>query len=129
MTSLSSYGSVRYATNVPIFQNGQLYGVINEMDTDYTAYTINNVDYYDYPDGTTLFVENSSGITANDISVSAITKQEVLLDMVSSPEIQSEVFIDRGKNSAFEGLERLGEVDNLGDLTRYGYGFYKINEN
>jgi len=129
LTSLSSYGSVRYATNVPIFQNGQLYGVINEMDTDYTAYTINNVDYYDYPDGTTLFVENSSGITANDISVSAITKQEVLLDMVSSPEIQSEVFIDRGKNSAFEGLERLGEVDNLGDLTRYGYGFYKINEN
>lgn len=129
LTSLSSYGSIRYATNVPIFQNGQLYGVINEMDTDYTAYTINNVDYYDYPDGTTLFVENSSGITANDISVSAITKQEVLLDMVSSPEIQSEVFIDRGKNSAFEGLERLGEVDNLGDLTRYGYGFYKINEN
>jgi hypothetical protein len=129
LTSLSSYGSVRYATNVPIFQNGQLYGVINELDTDYTAYTINNVDYYDYPDGTTLFIENSSGITANDISVSAITKQEVLLDMVSSPEIQSEVFIDRGKNSAFEGLERLGEVDNLGDLTRYGYGFYKINEN
>ena len=67
-------------------------------------------------------------LTENNISVSAITKQEVLLDMVSSPEIQSEVFIDRGKNSAFEGLERLGEVDNLGDLTRYGYGFYKINE-
>ena len=129
LTSLSSYGSVRYATNVPIFQNGQLLGVIDEITTDYTAYTINEIEYYDYPDGTTIFIENSSGITANDISVSAITKQEVLLDMVSSPEIQSEVFIDRGKNSAFEGLERLGEVDNIGDLTRYGYGFYKINEN
>lgn len=128
ITSLSSYGSVRYATNVPIIKDGQIVGIIDEITTDYTAYTINDVEYYDYPDGTTLFIQESSGFTENDLSVSAITKQEVLLDMVSSPEIQSEVFIDRGKNSAFEGLERLGEVDNIGDLTRYGYGFYKINE-
>ena len=127
LTSLGNYGTVKYATNVPIIKNGQIYGVIDEINNDYTAYTINDVTYYDYPDGTTLYMENSSGLTANDLSVSAITKQEVLLDMVSSPEIQSEVFIERGKNSAFEGLERLGEVDNLGDLTRYGYGFYKIN--
>lgn len=128
LTTLSSYGSIRYATNVPIFKNGDLLGVIDEINPQYTAYTINEVTYYDYPDGSTIYIQKSSGITENDISVSAITKQEVLLDMVSSPEIQSEVFIDRGKNSAFEGLERLGEVDNLGDLTRYGYGFYKINE-
>lgn len=128
LTSLGNYGSVKYATNVPIIKNGQIFGVIDEINTDYTAYTINDVSYYDYPDGTTLYIENSSGLTANDLSVSAITKQEVLLDMVSSPEIQSEVFIERGKNSAFEGIERLGEVDNIGDLTRYGYGFYKINK-
>ena len=47
--------------------------------------------------------------------------------MVSSPEIQSDVFIDRGKLTAFEGLERLGEVDNIGDLETYGYGYFKIN--
>lgn len=128
LTSLGSYGTVKYATNVPIIKNGKVYGVIDEINTDFTAYTINDVTYYDYPDGTTLYIENSSGLTENDLSVSAITKQEVLLDMVSSPEIQSEVFIERGKNSAFEGLERLGEVDNIGDLTRYGYGFYKINK-
>ena len=69
----------------------------------------------------------SSGLTSNDIIANAITKQEVLLDIVSSPEIQTEIFIDRGKISAFEGLQRLGEVDNLGDLARYGYGFFKIN--
>ncbi len=128
LTSLGNYGVVKYATNVPIIKNGQIFGVIDEINNDYTAYTINDVSYYDYPDGTTLYIENSSGLTENDLSVSAITKQEVLLDMVSSPEIQSEVFIERGKNSAFEGIERLGEVDNIGDLTRYGYGFYKINK-
>ena len=48
--------------------------------------------------------------------------------MVSPPEIQSQIFIDRGKNSAFEGIQRLGEVDNIGDLISYGYGFFKIKE-
>ena len=128
ISSLASYGNVKYATNVPIIKDSKVFGIIDEMTNEYTAYTINGVSYYDYPGGTTIYFQESSGITENDISVSAITKQEVLLDMVSSPEIQSEVFIERGKNSAFEGLERLGEVDNIGDLARYGYGFYKINE-
>ena len=69
----------------------------------------------------------SSGITSNEIIATGITKQEVLLDFVMSPEIQSEIFIERGKNSAFEGLQRLGEVDNMGDLNSYGYGFFKFN--
>lgn len=129
ITDLKQYGSIKYATNVPIFKNGQVYGVINVMDSMKTGYTINGVTYYDYADGTTIFIANSSGLTSNDIIASAITKQEVLIDMVSSPEIQSEVFIERGKNSAFEGLERLGEVDNIGDLTSYGYGYFKINKN
>lgn len=97
------------------------------MSPSYTSYTINNITYYNYPDGTTFYMVESSGITSNEIIATGITKQEVLLDFVSSPEIQSEVFIERGKQSAFEGLQRLGEVDNLGDLVRYGYGFYKIN--
>ena len=128
ITDLKQYGSIQYATNVPIIKNGQVFGVINVMDSTKTGYTINDVTYYDYSDGTTIFIANSSGLTSNDIVASAITKQEVLIDMVSSPEIQSEVFIERGKNSAFEGLERLGEVDNIGDLTSYGYGFFKINK-
>jgi hypothetical protein len=43
------------------------------------------------------------------------------------PEIQTDVLVERGRYSAFESLERLGEVDNIGDLERYGYGFFKIN--
>ena len=87
----------------------------------------NDINYVDFNNGKTLFLVNSSGLTTNDIVVSAITKDEILLDFVMDPEIQSDVFVERGKYSAVEGLQRLGEVDNLGDLIRYGYGYFKIN--
>jgi hypothetical protein len=44
-----------------------------------------------------------------------------------APQIQTDIYVERGKYSAFEALERLGEIDNIGDLERYGYGFFKIN--
>jgi hypothetical protein len=90
----------------------------------YTAYTINDMDYYDYEDGTTIFV--LSGVTPIDVVCSAITKQEFLLNVVDEPEIQSAVLVERGKNSALERFMRLGEVDNVGDLTKYGYGFFNV---
>lgn len=101
-------------------------GYVTEITTTYTAYTINNTNYYDLNNGKTFFVLNSSGLTSNDIVVTAITKNEILLDFVNDPEIQSDVFIERGKYSAMENIQRLGEVDNLGDLVRYGYGYFKI---
>jgi hypothetical protein len=90
----------------------------------FTAYTVNDIDYYDYIDGTTIFVVQSSGCT--DLLCSAITKNEVLLNVVFDAEVQSNIFIERGKNSALERIERLGEVDNMGDLVNYGYGFFNI---
>jgi len=94
----------------------------------YTAYTINNIDYYDYENGTTLFVVKTSGMTSDMMICSAITKNEVLLNVIDEPEVQSDVFIERGKQSGLESIIRLGEVDNVGDLEKYGYGFFKINE-
>jgi hypothetical protein len=92
----------------------------------YVAYTIDGVDYYDYPDGTTLYVIQSSGFTQDDLVLSAITKNEALINVIDQPEIQSNIFIERGKMSALEYIERLGEVDNVGDLTKYGYGFFNV---
>ena len=129
LTELKLYGPIPYDVTTTVVKNGVPYGIVNEMTSEYTAYTINNVNYYDYPDGTTLYIANSSGLTSNDLVESAITKQEVLINVVDSPEIQSEIFIERGKLSGFESLQRLGEVDNLGDMESYGYGYYKINEN
>jgi hypothetical protein len=92
----------------------------------FTAYTVNDIDYYDYADGTTIFVVQSSG--CSDLVCSAITKNEVLLNVVFEPEVQSNIFIERGKNSALERIQRLGEIDNMGDLINYGYGFFNIVE-
>ena len=90
----------------------------------YTGYTINDVDYYDYNDGTTLFVV--SGVTPIDTVCEPIVKNEALLNVIDEPEVQSNVFIERGKVSGLESMERLGEVDNIGDLVKYGYKFFNI---
>jgi hypothetical protein len=90
----------------------------------YTGYTINGVDYYDLSDGTTLFVV--SGVTTIDTVCEPIVKNEALLNVIDEPEVQSNVFIERGKVSGLESMERLGEVDNLGDLEKYGYKFFNI---
>jgi hypothetical protein len=55
-----------------------------------------------------------------------IVKNELLLGIIDEAEVQSNIFIERGKNSALERIERLGEVDNIGDLEKYGYKFFNI---
>lgn len=102
---------------------GTYWGV--SPDGLYVSYTINDVDYYDYK-GFTIFSVLSSGLTESMLVSSGLTKNETLLNVVMEPEIQSNVFVERGKNSALERIERLGEVDNLGDLIKYGYGFFNI---
>jgi hypothetical protein len=73
-----------------------------------------------------VFTVYSSGMTPDMMVCSAITKNEVLLNVIDEAEIQSNVFIERGKNSVLERLERLGEVDNVGDLEKYGYKFFNV---
>ena len=128
LTNLKLYGPTKYDTSVVVKKKNENYGRVTEITDSYTAYTIQNVNYYDYPNGKTIFFMDSEGLTEEMLVAEPITKEEVLFGVVSSPEIQSQIFIDRGKTSAFEGIQRLGEVDNIGDLVSYGYGFFKIKE-
>ena len=128
ITDLVLYGSVKYQVGTPVIKNGQIWGVITDMNPIYTAYTINNVNYYDYVDGITIFFEPSSGFTENNLTQTPITKDEVLLKVVDQAQIQTNIFIERGKNSAYERIQRLGEVDNLGDMINYGYGFFNVEK-
>lgn len=98
-----------------------------DVTNTYTAYTINNIDYFDYEDYT-LYITYSSGLTQNDLILSAITKNEALLNVIDQPEVQTNVFVERGKQSVLEYIERLGEVDNVGDLEKYGYKFFKVKK-
>jgi len=132
LSDLESYGPKtqliggKYKPNESITGSSGAIGIFygTPINADYTAYTINNIDYYDYPDNITIFVV--SGVSSVDYVCSAITKNEVLLNVAFEPEIQSNVFIERGKNSGLERIMRLGEIDNIGDLQKYGYGFFNV---
>jgi hypothetical protein len=126
INELRQYGANPFQLYVPITKNGQQFGIITTMSSTYTGYTIEGIQYLDFYDGTTVYLADSSGLTSNWMVQSAMTKNESLMNIVTDPEVQSDIFIERGKNSALERVERLGEVDNTGDLKNYGYGFFNF---
>ncbi len=130
INELTPYGNptLEQRVGLPIINNGQMWGAITNYNDIYTAYTITNINYYDYNDGTTIFFEQSSGFTYQNLTAVPITKEEVLINVIDQPQIQTDVFVERGKNSAYERVQRLGEVDNLGDMLNYGYGFFNIQK-
>jgi hypothetical protein len=135
LTDLKQYGTPQYKVGVSVTGNTDMVGIYHgSVDNNnlfpngggYSSYTINDIDYYDFSDGTTLFVVESSGLTSDMVVCNPIVKNELLLGIIDEAEIQSNIFIERGKNSALESIERLGEVDNLGDLVKYGYKFFNV---
>ena len=129
VTELSLYGNPKYQVGVPVIKNGEIWGAITNMSAIYTAYTITGINFYDYADGTSIFFQESSGFTDSNLTAVPITKLEALLKVMDQPQIQTDVFMERGKNSAYERVQRLGEVDNLGDMLNYGYGFFNVQKN
>ena len=129
LTTLEKYKSPKYEVNYQVFLNQQYVGTITLSSQTQINYTIYDIDYIDFSGGTSVRVAYSSGITPNNITQSAITKNEVLMNIVEQPQIQSNVFIERGKSSGLESLRRIGEVDSIRDLERYGYKYFNIIEN
>jgi hypothetical protein len=125
---LELYGIPNYLVGVQITGASGSIGTYWGPDptNSFTSYTINDIDYIDYSGGTTTFSALSYGYTEDNVICSAITKNEALLNVIDEPEIFSSVFIERGKYSALERIQRLNEVDNVGDLTKYGYKFFNI---
>jgi len=129
LSDLKQYGTTLYKPGVQVTGNTGMIGVFSGVSRDgmYTAYTINDIDYYDWSDGTTIFVVKSSGLTSDMLVCQPIVKNDLLMNIIDEAEVQSNIFIERGKNSALERVERLGEVDNVGDLVKYGYKFFNVN--
>ncbi len=127
LSELAQYGPKKYMVGVPVIYRNQIWGVIDGIEPNiYTAYTINQVQYYDFPNGVSIYYAESSGLTENNITAVPITKDEILIKVIDQPQILTNVFVERGKNSAYERIQRLGEVDNLGDMINYGYGYYGV---
>lgn len=126
LNELSLYGTNQYQVGVPIIKYGDIFGVIEDISDNFTGYTIQGIKYFDYSSNFTVYIAPTSGITTDMIVASAITKEEHMLHVVSQVEIQTDVFVERGKNSVYEKLQRIGEVNNINDLVRYGGGFFKM---
>jgi hypothetical protein len=91
---------------------------------EYVLYleTENPIKYIDLGGGLTRFIYMRSH---NEIEATA---NMVLYDgIIEEPKIISEVFIDRGLNSAFERTKKLKNVKNINELNKMGLGYYKIN--
>ncbi len=69
---------------------------------------------------------SGSGWNVDNISLSAITKEEMFFGIVFPQKIQNDVFIERGTASPFETHLRLSEINTLDDFNKYGNGFFNI---
>jgi len=69
----------------------------------------------------------SEGWNRTNTSLAPQIQEEYLLGIISQPEVESDVFIDRTTFSVLDKHLRLSEIESLDHLTRYGNGFYNIN--
>lgn len=107
-----------------------------------TPSQIYGLEYQDYTGNTRIVTIDGSRVTIplttfnyigqgwneTNTSLSALTKEEYLFGIISPPEVQSDVFIDRGITTVMDRHLRLSEIKNLGDLVRYGNGFYNLTK-
>jgi hypothetical protein len=117
-----------YVFDTPVDFNigtpNQVYGL---QYLDYTANTrtviIDNVKYR-IPETIVNYI--GEGNNETNTSLSALTKEEYLFGIISTPQIQNDVFIERGVTSVIEPHMKLSEIKNLRELTLYGNGYYNI---
>ena len=96
---------------------------IKYMDDEETGYTTISV----YP---SLFTDGQNeGFTHELLSMDTgpVVHQEVFHGITNEIEIQSDIFIDRGKQAPFEFYYKMGEVSNMKELEQNGNKFFKIN--
>jgi hypothetical protein len=68
----------------------------------------------------------TEGLNELNSSLSAISKEEYLLGIISTPEIKNDVFIDRGQTTVSEHHLRMSEIETLDHLINYGNGYFNV---
>ena len=109
---------------------GNGYTISHDVDTgtNTTGYTIDDVYYVDYPEGYTVLTGNTVGFTKEEIIFEVLSRNEHFLGFVDEPKIYSDIFVERGKQGVMEMNLRLGEIENMGELSVYGNGFFKVKK-
>lgn len=62
----------------------------------------------------------------NNTIIEPTIRQEYKFGVSSLQNVDSDIYIDRGINAAFEKHLKLGEVSTMEDLTQYSNGFFKV---
>lgn len=116
INSLKLYGSNTYS--------GVTYGT--DSVGNFSAYTIDNLSYKDYSDGTTIITGTTVGFTKEEVFNKMITRDEHFLGFVDEPTIYSDIFVKRGKQNVMENNLRLCEIESIGELSIYQNEFFQI---
>lgn len=82
------------------------------------------IKYVDFPNGVTTF-SFSKIAEGGDLKSPLLNK---FSGLVEEPKIDSSVFIERGIVNVFEAFTKLKKVKSLNEMTKYGFGYYKINK-
>ena len=119
--------------------------VIDGVTLITSGYTIDGLSYTDYSDGNTQiegripahFTElpptgytygNSTDYATEFVYNNMLTRNEHLIGFVDDTQIFSDIFVERGKLGVMERNLRLGEIDNMGELTKYGSGYFNVKK-
>lgn len=95
------------------------------IENNISGYTIDDINYKDYPDGLTIMELKSVGFTRDEIIQNAITRNEHFIGFIDTPIIYSDVFVQRGKQSITENNFKLCEISNIDSLPN----FFNIENN
>ena len=149
LLELKQYGSNNYTQ---VLTSGSY------QDLTWTGYTIDNLQYQDFSDGTTQItgttpnfrydltgftIQNGIETTFEYVPISndnpanfateyvinrMLTREEHFLGFVEQPRVYSDIFVQRGKQGVLENNLRLGEIDSVGELSIYGNKFFNIKK-
>lgn len=94
----------------------------------YSGYTIDNLTYRDYDDGHSTITGITTSFEQEEVFNQMLTRNEHFLGFIDEPSIYSDVFVERGKQGVLEMNLRLGELDNVGEISIYGNGFFNVKK-
>ena len=131
LSELKQYGNTGYTQDLQFGSKTD-----NDETIYYTGYTFTHtigdstttLQYYDRSDGYTEIMGNTSGFTQEEVINYMLSREEHFLGFVEQPRVYSDIFVNRGKQGVLENNLRLGEIDNIGELSIYGNKYFNIKK-
>ena len=137
---LKSFAAKDYAVGKTVTIRGtDIKAVVTSDGTDYKAYRMYLVNDYDprrisydyeYP---SIWYEDRGGVTTYKYKVPKVTgysnSTAFILQywgIIDEPNLDTNLFINRGVNNVFESFKRMKTVTNIQELEKTGFGFFKL---